>query len=126
MRREITRLVTVRECDRKRARALFRHEPAAIERQRHAIGDVAKQRRQFLSPGRGDEPAAAADHQWVAEDFPQPTQRIADRRLGDVQARGRARRAPFLEHRVQHQEQVQVDRGEIHAHDVFYHEVSVV
>ena len=64
--------------------------------------------------GRRRHALGAAHEQIVFEHIAQSTERVADSRLGDAQPVPGTGGAALLHHGVEHAEQVEVERGEVH------------
>ncbi|MNT42531.1 hypothetical protein D3C72_1789550 [compost metagenome] len=78
-----------------------------IQRIRHRLGQFQCQRRRQHALG-------AAHEKIVVEDATQPGQRIADRRLAQLQRLGRARDGAQAQQVFEHHQQVQVDVVQLH------------
>ena len=68
-----------------------------------------------LGADRGDHPVAAPHEERVSREGAQSRQRVAHRALRDPDARRRARHVALFEEGVERDEEVQVDRTEMHA-----------
>jgi hypothetical protein len=73
---------------------------------------------QVLGLGRGRHALRRADEQIILKRLAKPGERVAERRLGHVQARGRLGHAAVLHHGVEHDEQIEIQRAQIHATSV--------
>ena len=78
------------------------------------LGELACER-------RGIHAARRADEKRIPEDLAQARQGVGDRRLRQPEARCRRRYALFMQHRVEHPQQVEIDVVHIHGGDQ-YHE----
>ena len=82
------------------------------------VGDQLLHRRGELEPlGRGQHPAGGAQQQRIAEERAQPAERRAHRRLRKVQPARRARDVALAQQRVERDQEVEVDRADIHGTD---------
>ena len=74
---------------------------------------------------RGREAVRTTHHEWIVEERARTAERVAHGGLGDVEALRRAGGAALLEHRREHVEEVEVDRGEIHGSHDSHEEISL-
>jgi hypothetical protein len=75
---------------------------------------LSHRRDQRLPLGGGQHPAGGAQEQRIAKERAQPAERRAHRRLREVQPARRARDVALAQERVQRDQQVEVDRADIH------------
>jgi hypothetical protein len=85
-----------------------------LQREQQRLDDA----RELERAGRRRHAVRGAHEQFVAQRHAQALERAAQRRLADEQALGRARDAAFVQQRVEHQQQVQVEPPEITFVDV--------
>ena len=75
---------------------------------------LVERRRHRLRARRRHHPAARANEDRIPRHLPEPRERVAHRRLRQPDPRRGACHVSFLEQRAQRDEQVQVERGEVH------------
>ena len=80
----------------------------------HRLGQLARERRRV-------DAARRAHEKRIAEELAQPRQRVGDGGLGEAEAGRRRRDTLFMQHGVEHPEQIQIDVLHIHESDS-YHE----
>jgi hypothetical protein len=107
-------LARVGDRERERPRAARGIEGARPERLLQLADAAGDQRRELGRPRRRDDTAALARHQRVPEQVPQAGERVAHGRRRHVEPLGRARHVALGEHGVEHEHQVQIDRGDAH------------
>ncbi len=103
---------SIRAGDPKRARGARGVELGLLREQALRPFGPSAQRGQERERTRGRiEPVAPAHGERIAEELPGPAQRVAHRRLSDVEPARSPRRAALLEHDGEHVEKVEVHLG---------------
>lgn len=75
-------------------------------------------------PGRRLHAAAHAHQQRVAEQLAQAVERVAHRRLAEGQALGGTGDIALAQQGVEHTQQVEIERGDIHRGNTTYHKTK--
>ena len=121
-RRQELDLAEVRHVEAERAGRGGRVEARAVgERRLEQRQRLPHRPGQLAGEGRRVHAARGAQEERVAEERPQPRERVGHRRLRQAQARRGGRDAALVQHGVEHPQQVEIDVLNIHGSDS-YHE----
>ena len=108
-------LADIGDGEREHARAARGIERRGREQPRELAHGAREHRRELERARRGDDAAALAQHERIAERVAQAGERVADRRLRDPETLRGTRHVELVEHHVQHMKEVEIDRGDAHA-----------